>query len=728
MILQSIELTNFMCYSGYNKLEFTEGINIVIGDNGYGKSKLYDAFYWVIYDQCFDTRKKAFVSTTSLKKNIISDKAITETADGFITASVILTFHNTDKNSIYILERRYRVRKDGDQIIEDRVSDEIVKVKELAYLSAKEIIDPAVILAIKKSILPENIKPYMWFQGEEIDNIIDFNAENSLTNAINVLSNISRYDNVITLATTLKESANKDYFKKQRDLSSDKSTSESLELKRQRLEDQITANVRQELQIKDTLATAEEKSETLLNKLVNAQKINQLEERKRGILKNLADAQDEYNEEQLLFSKRLFLNKWILKGTGHLFDDYSTVYNNFVQVKLSRVVENQVRTDVENDINKAMFQLPIDVPEPIHLENMLQAQFCLVCRRPALTGSPEWMNMKALLERSKERTAVKEDDELTRNDFSVDLKKLYQTGLVSSHTIPSIADDIRAVQKKNRKLDKKRKALSQDFQAIEAEINTLMVNSALSGSQAVDIISEYRSQNELAKRSVHEVEITEQRIAKNKQELAQIEAELSMLVTGEMPAYLIDKVKVLNEFKLVSESTRKRVFHNLVSQLEAEANKHYREMMQGNLGVKGSIKFKQLSNEKNYMPELVDDLGNVLLQLNTGNIILIKLATIMAIISARQGSDATNLYTLITDAPTSVFGEDYTIGFCKTVSKVYRQSIIMSKEFYKNLPLRNQLLNDSEVQLGKVYMITPNVGENERSNRNSLSTIITALN
>ena len=55
MILQSIELNNFMCYSGYNKFEFTEGINVIIGDNGYGKSKLFDAFYWVMYNECFDT-------------------------------------------------------------------------------------------------------------------------------------------------------------------------------------------------------------------------------------------------------------------------------------------------------------------------------------------------------------------------------------------------------------------------------------------------------------------------------------------------------------------------------------------------------------------------------------------------------------------------------------------------------------------------------------------------
>jgi len=76
----------------------------------------------------------------------------------------------------------------------------------------------------------------------------------------------------------------------------------------------------------------------------------------------------------------------------------------------------------------------------------------------------------------------------------------------------------------------------------------------------------------------------------------------------------------------------------------------------------------------------------------------------------------------------SVFGEDYTIGFCKTVSKVYRQSIIMSKEFYKNTALRNELLTNAEIKLGKVYLISPSIPENQRSNRNCLSTNIEKLN
>ena len=206
-----------------------------------------------------------------------------------------------------------------------------------------------------------------------------------------------------------------------------------------------------------------------------------------------------------------------------------------------------------------------------------------------------------------------------------------------------------------------------------------------------------------------------------------VKEELKETITGEIPNWLSEKKDVLNDFETISKSTRDRVFNDLINQLEKEANKHYEAMTAGNRSARGQIKLKRLPNG-NYMPEIIDNNGIPLLGSNTSNLIIVKLAAIMAIISAKSNDGVVSFYTLITDAPTSVFGEDYTIGFCKTVSKVYRQSIIMSKEFYKNQNLRNELLTNSEIKIGKVYTITPSIPENERNNRNNLYTKIEALN
>ncbi|RZK25663.1 MAG: hypothetical protein EOO43_04940, partial [Flavobacterium sp.] len=389
MILQSIELNNFMCYAGSNRFDFTEGINIIIGDNGYGKSKLYDAFWWVMYDQCFDTSIKKFKGTAQLRKQIIADKAISETEDGIITASVILTFHNTEKDSVYILERRYSIRKSDEQVIEDNNSEEVIWLKEMSYMNAREVQDQEHRDRIKKTILPENIKPYMWFQGEQVESIIDFNKSDTLTQAINVLSNVTKFDNIIDLADSLKESSTKEFNKKQRDLSGDKGKSERLELDRQNIEDRIKALELQDLQIKDTLSTAEERSETLLNKLADAQKIREIEAKRKSIEYNLKEVQEEFDEEQQSLHKRMFTNKWVLKGTEKLFEEYGKIYNQFEIKKIQAESQVQARLDSENAlVSELQARLPIDVPEPIHVQHMLDNERCLVCDREALNGSP----------------------------------------------------------------------------------------------------------------------------------------------------------------------------------------------------------------------------------------------------------------------------------------------------------------------------------------------------
>jgi hypothetical protein len=52
----------------------------------------------------------------------------------------------------------------------------------------------------------------------------------------------------------------------------------------------------------------------------------------------------------------------------------------------------------------------------------------------------------------------------------------------------------------------------------------------------------------------------------------------------------------------------------------------------------------------------------------------------------------------------------------------------MSKEFYKNKALRDELFRNEEINLGKVYMVTPTIEESERTERNKLATNTKALN
>jgi DNA sulfur modification protein DndD len=728
MIIEKIDLENFMCYAGKNSMEFTDGINVIIGDNGYGKSKLYDAFYWVMYDQVFVSEKKEFQNTKAVKSKIISDKAKYETRDGRVSASVSITFHNMEKDSVYILERKYTVTLKDGEVIESNDSEFTVMKKDLSYLNAKMVTDEDEKRRIVSKILPSQIKDYLWFQGEQVESIIDFNKQDSLTKVINVLSSITRYDELKDIAIVAAKTANNEYDREVKRLSKDAGKSEELEKEKLRLEKVIQYYLDDEKQTKNNLSIAEEKCESLLNKIEDAQKVNELQLKKKDILRRLSELNETVNQRQISFHRKMFRNKWVLKGTELLYHSFSERFSAYQQKKLDDAAEIKAKQQVENEIlKKLQTRLPLDVPEPIYVQRMLDEEKCLVCDREAKKDTDPWNKIKELIDRPDKKQKSKEGEPLTKHNFTDDFKRLYQNGLSLSHRIEEVDTDINETLKSITNINIKIREANKELQKIEEDIQKLLTDTSLNVESAGNIIAEYSIHNKYVKDFLDQLHKIVQQLDFNRNNLRNINEQLKSLVTGEIPDWLIEKKEVLNDFETITTTTRERVFNNLILQLETEANNHYEAMTKGNRSARGKIKLRKLPNG-NHMPEIIDNNGNPLLGSNTSNLILVKLSAIMAIISAKSTSGVVNLYTLITDAPTSVFGEDYTIGFCKTVSKVYKQSIIMSKEFYKNENLKNELLTNSDIKIGKVYIITPTIPESERDNRNNLSTSITALN
>jgi DNA sulfur modification protein DndD len=728
MIIERVDIENFMCYAGRNTMEFTEGINVIIGDNGYGKSKLYDAFYWVMYDQVFVPEKKEFQNTRVVKSKIISDKIKAETNNGRVSASVSISFHNLEKDSVFILERKYTITVKEGQIVESNDSEFTVLKKDLSYLNAKMVNDEEEKRRIINNILPSHIKDYLWFQGEQVESIIDFNKQDSLTKAINVLSSIKRYDELIEIAKSAAKSGNNEYDREVKRLSKDKDKSEELEGQKIHVEAKIAELVLEEAEVKENLSRAEEKAEQLLSKLSDATKINEIKIRQQSILEQLKSLNEVLNEEQISLHRKMFRNKWVLKGTSFLHEEFSLKYLAYENFKLAKAAELKAKIDLEAEMQtKLQTRLPMDVPEPIYVQKMLELERCLVCDREAKANSDAWNKIKELIERTKDSTANKFSEVSTIQDFTSDFKRLYQNGLALSHRIPDIDFDIKETLRKLTEIRVKIKKTNDEMKKVEDELQKILSDTSQSADDAEAIISEFSIQNKYVKDFTDKLNKLIQQIEHYRKLLNSINDQLKELVTGTIPNWLTEKKKVLDDFEEISISTRDRVFGNLIAQLEREANRHYISMSSGNRSTRGQIRLRKLANG-NYMPEITDSNGIPLLGSNTSNLILVKLATIMAIISAKSSDGVVSFYSLITDAPTSVFGEDYTIGFCKTVSKVYRQSIIMSKEFYKNQSLRNELMSNQEIKIGKVYMITPSIPESERTDRKNLSTKIELLN
>jgi energy-coupling factor transporter ATP-binding protein EcfA2 len=193
-IINNLSLCNFFnYYGGYenNFYEFNPGLNVIIADNGNGKSKLFSAFSWILKDEVIDSDKDKdkMVKVEKFIIMMISDKAKNETpVNSDVNCGVRINY--SDETFEYEVEKSAWARrlKGGSPTDSDNwvfgLNDTKVSKKDKYLLDFRPVADDTE----KKGIIERLIRPhflkYALFQGEEVDNILNFNDQHSLKSAL----------------------------------------------------------------------------------------------------------------------------------------------------------------------------------------------------------------------------------------------------------------------------------------------------------------------------------------------------------------------------------------------------------------------------------------------------------------------------------------------------------------------------------------------------------------
>ena len=693
MIISSISMKNFQCYSGEhesNTLHFSDGLNLIIGDNGGGKSKLYDAFYWVIHNQVFQSDQRLMINTRIYKDNLISDKAKANCQIGETVSAEVTLIVTSTGDKKYKLERIFKAKKLADREWESD-TDSTMLISEFSHAKWNLLPSPKYSHIINR-VIPGHIKPYMWFQGEQVNSLMDLTDSSALSQVVNLLSDISDYDDLISIAKTGADKAKKELKKHKSTLSSDEEKSKSLNTQLEDCDNNIDKLNRQVEVCDEQIETAKLKIEELISKVDDAEaKAKYKSERK--VLK------DEYNslEIQLLnannnSSKGLFKNHWILKNVSPFFKKFDDKYKQYTIKHNEKINAGKV-----NEI-----KLPINMPRPVHVEQMIEDESCYVCGRSAPKGSEAHEHIISLIKREPPKN-------IFENDFSNMLENLYNNNLRYGVAIDGIDESIKnnfknIVDIKNR-LTKTAKAIKE----IDNQFDILIEE-----DKSEDILGAYKQHTENKEKFDRNKTALLRELELALKKKVDIQSGIDNLVTGE-----VDKVKeaadfIFSNLEKLAKSTKQHVFESIISELEEFSNEIFKDMTAANTSIKGQIKFKKLANGV-YIPEIVDSDGYIINSPNDSNIILVKLALIMAILTARaKWSDN---YSLISDAPTSKMAENYTFGFYKTLSNRFKQSIVTTFDFLEDD--RKEALH--KLNIGKVYQIEPSSPAGDSDNRSDLS-------
>ncbi|HLW07410.1 MAG TPA: AAA family ATPase, partial [Marinilabiliaceae bacterium] len=199
MIIDEVSISNFQCYYGRladNFFKFNEGLNLIIADNAGGKSKLFDAFYWLLNDQVYVTEQARFVSTGIYKERLINVRSLEERGLGVVPVEVEMKVRDSNNDSYKITRRVNFMEDDGVWEIQ---TNKLIVEKLSPSLVWSPITGEKEIESILGRVMPGHLKPYMWFQGEALSNLLDFRESKALKAIIDKLSDVSDYDDLVDL-------------------------------------------------------------------------------------------------------------------------------------------------------------------------------------------------------------------------------------------------------------------------------------------------------------------------------------------------------------------------------------------------------------------------------------------------------------------------------------------------------------------------------------------------
>jgi DNA sulfur modification protein DndD len=513
--------------------------------------------------------------------------------------------------------------------------------------------------------------PYVWFQGEKgVNSIIDTSSKDALKRVIEKLSDIEKWDAFSTIIQKAATTANNEFTRELNNNNRNQQEFNNLIIQQSELQKKIEKNDEELNNAINNHEAANNKFNSILGKLDSAQKISDLDKRRKEKASELAKTIDEIEFFQINFPKRLFSDYWLLMGTEKLvsrFEEKYKIYNEFVSER--KVADSIARASVSSQT-----RLPRGIPERMHVQRMLDKEICLVCNRPAKKGTPEYRAIEELLPKSTKDIDLKPDIEY-------DLRRLWNSCFSISEKFENSELEIVEAIKTRDKLLQKKIDLEDEIKRLEADINNEILNSGI--DSATDIVS----MAEVANQDIQYYSKLKGRLDLEKElllrDLKSIDARLKQLSIGNIdPSFLVKK-ELLNEMVELTSRVKEKQYKSLVNQLETEANFHYENINKPTGAFYGKIKFVETSGG-GYLPEIHDDYENRVSNPNTSQTSSLKLAIILAIMSANQNRGYNTRYPLIADAPISDFDPIKKKSFLVETANTFNQSIIIVYDFLES--------------------------------------------
>lgn len=710
MIIRNITIENFQSYYESQTIEFSKGLNLIIGNGGKGKSKLFNAFYWVLFGKIYITgigwcttdnlpqsakfamQRYEFINKRALFKAQINDK---------IRASVQIEIED-DKGNDYIIERSVSaLRLEGEEWDSNdawQVGGNMLKVSFDSTTGTKVLND---LLAEDKinELFPDGIRNYIWFQGESLESLINFRNKETLKAAVKHISYFPYYEKLSEIISKSKLKITGIESRKLKEVNKHNSSVKELLSTIDNLNYKISREEESKKQfethieiIKIALADGETKISGLASYSMLVKKYKDCENEINKLLSETTRI-DEFQREKLP-------SLWVLRGIEPMIQ------------QCKEIIEKHKEEEYTVPEKKYL-----DNPSRSKLEEILKDKKCFVCGTEFSEDDAPYHYITERLRLQEEY--LKEMEEYTSNmqlskQFNMFVGKIQDypdSLLISLSKIDKQWKDSedeleKYMAQRRRKQDEKRK-LDEQIEDIKKKHGVDPVTQAETAGIINSSIRASRSNLEAQQRKL---DVSKQTISNYRSELRAAERELEKLGVKDSTVAKVPETewKHISTFledicKRVQESARKDLLHKI----EERANLFYAKFTEHDNGYKGNVRIGE-----HYSIEF--DAG-----LNTSHEDRKKMSIINALLSLNQEAMGT-YYPFISDAPTSSFDLETTHKYLLGIKDIFGQSIVLTKdvdlESDKYIDLQNQSNVSRIYNLeSKIYSGDANRGQHEVS-------------
>jgi hypothetical protein len=707
MIINKVEIRNFFCYVGDNVFEFDKGLNIISAKNSGGKSHFFNAFHWTFFDSIYvdketDSTKKEWKSASKsivLPDYVIENSNESDKINSSVKITLTTEFHENEevKNELveYHFDKEITYKKNQKDVIpasNTELSIWYVKDGQTHFLDKGE---HAWFINL---VFPVSIRKFMWFQGETVDDLYDFNNPATLKYAINEISYFPIYENLVNVTKKSVTSIYKkieDIVKKSKTLSEEQErVLYNIEISRNKLRslDEKKIDALHELEnLKESIFKEEEKLKGFDKYSELKVKISKYEYEIK-VINDKIDSLATYGKEQ-------FIANWMLNKCDDLIKESTTNIS---------LLASEVKTQQKNEN-----PVPITLPGPEYVQQMLEDHICYICERHVEVNSAAYYALQSRLEDFRNNQIQK--------ILSENLTDLNRAKRNLTNELPEISQQLKKNDDEIVKLLALRKKITTSRENLFSDSGISNSTEITIGSESAEkILNKIRSIN-TGKTSI-ERRLQGYEIDKEFEErqLEGLSSKRSNFISDDEGHDIaeIEAQKYINLINMVLIDLKSKALRDLIGEITLESNILYNKYLGGK--TQGSIEIDR-------GVRVVDKVTRkTLSNLNTAEITAQKLAVANAFLSLSE-KKMNRSFPLLADAPTSQFDDDNTLFLTENLSDSFDQIIIMSKD-YNSLKGVERAAFINKAKISKYYeLINDTIDKSGLDSRTNKKTYINVI-